>query len=111
MLHIPPTNDPLLAAKQEPYQEAHLLMKNIEEFSGEKSQENGLTGRKKKDKTERVTGLGRQTREEIGLVKWNQMTDLRFQAGGRHQISPASLRGCFLLSLLLLLRVGVIDGG
>ena len=30
-----------------------------------------------KDKTERVTGLGRRTRQEI--AKWNQMTALRFQ--------------------------------
>ena len=47
----------------------------------------------KKDKTDRVIGLGRRTREEI--VKWNQMTALRFQKGGggeRHQTSPASLR-------------------
>ena len=44
-----------------------------------------------KDKTERVTGLGRRTREKI--AKWNQMTGLRFQTGGRHQTSPASLRG------------------
>ena len=43
------------------------------------------------DKTERVTGLGRRTREEI--AKWNQMTALRFQTGGRHQTFPASLRG------------------
>ena len=43
------------------------------------------------DKTERVTGLGRRTREE--RAKWNQMTALRFQTGGRHQTSPASLRG------------------
>ena len=43
------------------------------------------------DKTERVTGLGRRTREEI--AKWNQMTALRFQTGGRHQTSPASLQG------------------
>ena len=42
------------------------------------------------DKTERVTGLGSRTREEI--AKWNQMTALRFQTGGRHQTSPASLR-------------------
>ena len=39
-----------------------------------------------KDKTERVTGLGRRTREEI--AKWNQMTALKFQTGGRHQTSP-----------------------
>ena len=44
-----------------------------------------------KDKTERVTGLGRRTRQEI--AKWNHMTALRFQTGGRHQTSPASLRG------------------
>ena len=43
------------------------------------------------DKTERVTGLGRRTRVEI--AKWNQMTALNFQTGGRHQTSPASLRG------------------
>ena len=35
---------------------------------------------KKVDKTERVIGLGRRTREEI--VKWNQVTALRFQGGG-----------------------------
>ena len=35
--------------------------------------------KKKKDKTERVLGLGRRTREEI--VKWNQMTAVRFQTG------------------------------
>ena len=45
----------------------------------------------KTDKRERVTGLGRKTREE--LAKWNQMIALRFQTGGRHQTSPASLRG------------------
>ena len=43
------------------------------------------------DKTERVTGLGRRTRQKI--AKWNQMTVLRFQTGWRHQTSPASLRG------------------
>ena len=55
-----------------------------------KVQENEPAGRKK-GKTERVIGLGRRTKEEI--VKWNQMTVLRFQTGGRHQTSPASLRG------------------
>ena len=41
-----------------------------------------------KDKTERVTGLGRRTREEI--ANWNQMTALRFQTGGdiRHPRPP-----------------------
>ena len=79
MLHIPPTNCLLLIAKEEPYKKAYLLMKNIEEFFG-KSLEN--------DKAERVTGLGRRTREEI--AKWNQMTALRFQTGGdiRHPRPP-----------------------
>ena len=56
----------------------------------EKVQKNGPAGRIK-EKIERVTGLCRKTREEI--AKWNQMTALRFQTGGRHQTSPASLRG------------------
>ena len=51
---------------------------------------NGPASRKKV-KTERVPELGRRTREEI--VKWNQMTALRSQTEGRHQRSPASLRG------------------
>ena len=41
------------------------------------------------DKIERVTGLGRRTREEI--AKRNQMTALRFQTGGediRHSLPP-----------------------
>ena len=69
---------------------AYLLMKNKEEFPGKSSGE-WAAGKKKRKKTERVTGLGRKTREEI--VKWNQMTALRFQTGGRHQISLASLWG------------------
>ena len=84
MLHIPLTKLLLLAAKQELYK-----TKNIEEFSGKNSGE--WTGRQKKDKTERVTGLGRRTRQQT--VEWNQMTALRFQTGGRHQTSPASLQG------------------
>ena len=41
-----------------------------------------------KDTTERITGLGRRTRDDI--AKWNKMTALRFQTGGNHQTSPAS---------------------
>ena len=47
----------------------------------EKVKKKGPAGRKK-DKTERVTGLGRKKREKI--AKWIQMTALRFQTGGRH---------------------------
>ena len=66
-------------------------MKNIEEFSGKSSGEWPSKQEKEEDKTERVTGLSRKTREE--KVKWNQMTAPRFQTRGRHQTSPASLWG------------------
>ena len=46
------------------------------------------------DKTERVTGLGRRTREEI--VKWNQMTALRLQTGGEISDIPGLPSGAFL---------------
>ena len=83
MLHIPQTNLLLLAAKQEPYKKNYLLTTNIEQFSGIKFRR--IDQQAEKDKTERVTGLGRRTREEI--VKWNQMTVLRFQTGGGGETS------------------------
>ena len=43
-----------------------------------------MVSRKKKARTERVTGFGRRTIEEI--VKWNQMTALRFQTRGGEDI-------------------------
>ena len=46
ILHIPPTNLLLLAAKQEPYKKAYLFTKNIEEFSEKSSEER--TSRQKK---------------------------------------------------------------
>ena len=63
-LHIPPTNLLLLAAEQEPYQEAYHLTKSAEEFSGTKKS-GKWASRQKKDMTERVTGPGRRTRQEI----------------------------------------------
>ena len=74
ILHIPPTNLLVLAAKQESYKKAYLLTKNIGRISGKSSGE--WTSRQKKDKTERVIGLGRGTGE--GIVKLNQITALRF---------------------------------
>ena len=53
----------------------------------EKVEKKGPAGRN--DKIEKVTGLGRRTREEI--AKWNQMTALRFKTGGgdiRHPRPP-----------------------
>ena len=91
ILHIPQTNLLIPAAKQELYKKAY-KRKTLKNFQGEKSRGVGQqTERKKKDKTERVAGLGRRARK--GIVKWTQMTALRFQIGGRHQTSPASLRG------------------
>ena len=92
MLQIPPTNLLLLAAKQEPYKKSLSLNEKYWKNFLEKVQQNGPAGRKK-DKTERALGLGGRNREET--VKWNQVTALRFQTGGRHQTSPASLRGLF----------------
>ena len=73
MLHIPQTYLLLLAAKQEPYKNAYLLTKKIEDFFLEKVR----MGQQAEKKTERVVGLSRKTREEI--VKWNQMIAIRFQ--------------------------------
>ena len=75
MLHILLTNLLLLAAKQESYKKAYLLTKNIEMFFWKTFRRKDQQA--EKDKIERVTGLGRRTREEI--AKWNQMTALRFQ--------------------------------
>ena len=58
-------------------------------MSGKKFRRKGQQA--ENDKTERVTGLGRRTREEI--AKWNQMTALRFQTGERHQTSPPPFGG------------------
>ena len=51
-----------------------------------RTREEKMTGRK-----EPRTGLGRRTNQQMG--KGNQMTALRLQAGGKHQTSPAFLRG------------------
>ena len=90
MLHIPPTNLLPLAAKQESYQKAYCLTKKYRRIFLKKVRRTDQRAGKK-DKTERVIGLGRSTREEI--VKWNQMTALIFQIGGIHQTSLVSLRG------------------
>ena len=87
MLHVPPTSLLHLAAKQEPYQR-RFHQRKILNFLEKKVRRMGQEA--EKDKSERAIGVGRGTRQEI--VKWNQMTALRFQTRGRHQTSPASLR-------------------
>ena len=44
----------------------------------------------KRDKTERL-GLKVVLRTREGIENWNQVTALRFQTGGRHQTSLASI--------------------
>ena len=88
MLHVPPTNCLLLTAKQEPYKKSLSLDEKYLRIFWKKFKRMGQAA-KKKIRQKKVTGLGRKTREET--VKWNQMTALRFQTGGRHQTSPASL--------------------
>ena len=78
-------------AEQEPNKKkkAHLLTKNkiLKKFLGGKVRRMGQQA--EKDKSERVPGLGRRTREEI--VKWNQMKALRFQPR-RRQTFLASIQ-------------------
>ena len=68
-----------------------------------------------KGKIERVTGLGRRTREEI--AKWNPMTALGFQTGGdiRHPqplfggyIQNIDLKNVTSISLVVLLGTVII---
>ena len=56
----------LLAARQEPYKNAYFLTKNIGTIFKKRFRRMGQQA--ENDKTERVTGLGRRTREEI--AKW-----------------------------------------
>ena len=50
-----------------------------------------------KDKTERVKGLGRRTREEI--ARWTQMTVLRFQTRGETSDLPGFSSGCVSVNI------------
>ena len=68
-------------------------MKNFLEKSLEKRGQKA-----EKDKTERVTRLGRRTREAI--AKWNQMTALRFQTGGKTSDIPGLPSGGILKNFL-----------
>ena len=52
--------------------------------------------KQKKEKTEEATRLAWQNKREQ-IEKWNQMTALRFQTGGRHQKCLASHRGSKLI--------------
>ena len=79
------TTNQLAANRNHTKKSTSQLIKIVEEYFGEKSQIWPLAEKKG---GERARGVGRRTREEID--KWNQMTALRFQTGGRHQTYPAS---------------------
>ena len=90
LLHIPPTNLLLPAAKQEPCQkQAYPSTKNIATFSGEKKS-GEWASKQKKNKPERVKGLGKKTKTREEIVKWNQMTAIHGRGVGdiRHPRPP-----------------------
>ena len=87
MLLIPLTSYQFLAAKQES-EKSLALNENILKNLQEKSQENGMLTEKGKD---RATRCSRRTRGHSQMK--SNGTALRVQIGGRHQTSPASLRG------------------
>ena len=80
MLHTPPTNLLLLATKEEQYTKSLPSNKRFFFLNSGKSSAEWTSTQKKKDKTERILGLGRRTREE--MVKWNQMTARDSRQGG-----------------------------
>ena len=71
-------------------QKSLILNEKYLRVSGKKCKENGPLAEKWRDRKSKRTRQ-KKTRQEIG--KGNQMTALRFQTGGRHQTSPASLGG------------------
>ena len=74
MLHMPPTNLHLLAAKQEPYKKAYVFTKNVEEFSGKSSGEYSNRTRQK-------------NKRGNSKVESNDSPEIP-DRGGRHQTSP-----------------------
>ena len=90
MLQIPPTNLLLLAAKQEPYEKAHFLTKNIEEFSGKKVRGMDKQAEKKR-KNRKSNGTRQKNKRGDSKVESNDSSEIPDR--GRHQTSPASLRG------------------
>ena len=82
MLHRPPTNLVLLAAKEETYQNACLLTKNIEDFffsfGGKQVRRMGQQTGKRQDRKSN----GSRQRNKRGASKVDQMTALRCYTGG-----------------------------
>ena len=83
-----PTNLLLLAAKQEPYKKSLSLNEKYWSIFWKKKF-------RRKGQQAELDRKGNRTRQRAReeIAKWNQMTALRFQTGGRHQTSPASLWG------------------
>ena len=89
MLHIPPTNLLLLAAKQEPYKKAYLFTTNIEEFSGKNSGEWASRQEKRRNRKSKRT----RQKNKRGASKVESNDSPKIPDRGRHQTSPASLQG------------------
>ena len=86
MLHILPTHYPLLAATQEPYQNAHLLTKNIIVFSEKKVRSMGQYAREK-EKTERVMRVEQKNKRGDSKVASNDSPEIPDGGGGVSDIS------------------------
>ena len=104
-LHILPTNYHLLGAQQDYAKQCIYEGGKSRIFSRKKSGE--WTISRKEDKTERATGLARNTRQET--CKENRVTALRFQTGAWHQTSLASLLGRWWWTLTWLRRALGVD--
>ena len=76
MLHTLPTGYRILAARQESSVKAYLLTKNIEEFSGGKSQENGQVCRKKEEKKKEK----KKDRKSYGSMQKNKRGDHKVES-------------------------------
>ena len=93
MMHILPTNLLPQAAKQEPYEKAYLLTKNIEQFSGKSSGE--WTSRQGKKKEDRKSNRTRQKNKRgDSKVESNDSPEIPDRGEDiRHPGAPVPLRG------------------
>ena len=91
MLHIPPTNLLLLAAKQEPYKKAYLLTKNIGRIFWKRFKSMERQAEEKK-KTKRVIGPRQKNKRAASKVESSHSPEIP-DRGGETSAIPASFPG------------------
>ena len=89
ILHIRPANYQLPVAKQQTYKKRPFPGKHTLKNFVEKCQERAIS--RKRTNQKKQQNAAEDKRKD--MVKWSQMTALRFQTGVRQQTFPASLRG------------------